>query len=310
LPSAQRLETLVPVAGHLVHMPAHIYIRVGDYAAAARRNEVAAEVDLDYIQSCGVQGIYPMLYYSHNLHFLAVANALRGRFSDANKAAERLVAHVGPAAKQVPDLEAFLPTQLAILVCFHRWDEILKLPEPDPSLKQNKACWHFARGMAYAASGKSAEAAAERRQLLSIKESLPADAKFGPFNRAHDILKIAELQLSAKIALAGKDPKTAIELLETAVPLEDSLRYMEPPDWYLYSREALGAALVSAGEYARAETVYRTDLEKNPRKGRALFGLQASLNAQGKKSSAGQVQREFAKAWENADTPLRSDDLW
>lgn len=154
LPSAERLETLAPAAGHLVHMPAHIYMRIGDYEAAARRNEIAVMADRAYFQAGNMQGIYGLGYYSHNLHFLAIAHAMQGRFSDAKKAADQLVEHVGPYVKDISLLEGFMPTPMLILVRFHQWEDILKLPQPDPNMALTTALWHFARGMAYAATGK------------------------------------------------------------------------------------------------------------------------------------------------------------
>src|SRR5258706_5438713 len=157
--SAQRLEKLVPAAGHLVHMPAHIYMRTGDYEGAARRNEVAAAADHDYIQACGVKGIYPLMYYSHNLHFLAVAESLQGKYAAAKNAADKLVANVEGSIKDIPELEGFLPTPYFILATFQRWDDILKLRAPALELKNTQAASHFTRGMALAATGKSSIAA-------------------------------------------------------------------------------------------------------------------------------------------------------
>jgi tetratricopeptide (TPR) repeat protein len=310
LPSAQRLESLVPAAGHLVHMPAHIYMRVGDFAAAARRNEVAASADRDYIQACGIKGVYPLLYYSHNLHFLSVAQALQGRFADARKAADKLAANVSPSVKDIPELEGFLPTHIFVLAMFQRWDDLLNLPPPDPSLKQVSSLQHFGRGLAYAATGKLSEAESERSRLLAIKQDIPEDAKFGALNKVHDVLKVADLHLAGTIARARGDNRAAIGLLEQAVAAEDRLRYAEPPDWYLYNREALAGALMAAKDYAKAEEVCREDLRRNPRKGRALYGLQASLQAQGKDRAANLIKRDFETAWKNADTKLPPLATW
>jgi tetratricopeptide (TPR) repeat protein len=187
---------------------------------------------------------------------------------------------------------------------FQRWDDLLALPLPDPSLKQASALQHFGRGLAYAATGKLSEAESERSRLLAIKEGIPVDTKFGALNKVHDVLKVADLQLSAKLALARGDNRAAIGLLEKAVAAEDELRYTEPPDWYLYNREALASALMASKDYAGAEKVCREDLRRNPRKGRALYGLQASLEAQGKNRAANLTKRDFETAWRNADTEL------
>jgi tetratricopeptide (TPR) repeat protein len=309
LPSAAQLESFAPAAGHLVHMPSHVYLRVGDYAAAARRNEVASEADLDYVQACGVQGVYPAMYTSHNMHFAAVAHLLQGRYAAAQRWAERLRDHVKPVADQSPEFESFLPTLEQVLVGFGRWEEILALPQPAGKFKVHRSIWHFARGMAFAALGKSELATKEADAVAALKQEL-GDAQFGPFNKAADVLAIAENQVRARIALAAGETSTAAELLEAVVPVEDRLRYMEPPDWYLYTREALGGVLLSAGKYSEAEAVFRKDLERNRRKGRALFGLHASLQLQGEKGPANFVERGYRKAWENADTTLTPESIW
>ncbi len=309
LPSAERLTTLVPAAGHLVHMPAHIYMRTGDYKSAAQRNKVAAEVDQAYIKSSGVQGVYPLMYYSHNLYFLAVAYVMEGRFSDAKKAADQLEAHVGPHVKGMPMFEFFMPTSTLILVRFQRWDDILKSPKPDPSMPIANAMWHFARGMAYTANGKVKEAESERKLLIAAENAVPGGTTWD-LNSASSVLKIAELVLDAHIALAKDDKKSAIEFLRKAVEAEDALNYAEPPGWYIPTREALGSVLMLNGDYAEAERVFRVDLNKNPRSGRSLFGLLKSLKSQGKNYDAQLVQKEFEVAWKNADIQLKEvEDL-
>jgi tetratricopeptide (TPR) repeat protein len=308
LPSAQRLITLVPAAGHLVHMPAHIYMRTGDYKGAAIRNQVAAEVDEAYIKSNSVQGVYPLMYYSHNLHFLAVAHAMQGRFSDAKKAADQLEAHVSPYVKEMPMLEFFVPTSTLILVSFNRWEDILRSPKPDPNMLITTAVWHFARGMAYAANGKVAKAESERKLFMGVKKRMPAETMWD-LNSTSNVLGIAENVLDAKIAIAKGNKKSAIELLRKAVEAEDALNYAEPSGWYIPVRESLGGILLLSGDYAEAEKVFRADLEKNPRSGRSLFGLMQSLKAQGKNYEAQLVQTEFEAAWKNADTQLRVKDL-
>ena len=309
LPSAERLKTLAPAAGHLVHMPAHIYMRTGDYKSAAQRNKVAAEVDQAYIKSSGVQGVYPLMYYSHNLHFLAVAYAMEGRFSDAKKAADQLEAHVGPHVKGMPMLEFFMPTSTLILVRFQRWGDILESPKPNPNMSITTAVWHFVRGMAYAATGKVKEAESERKQFISVMKTIPA-GKTWDLNTVNSVLEVAENVVDARIALAKGDNKSAIELLKKAVEAEDALNYAEPPGWYIPTRESLGSVLMLNGEYAEAEKVFRVDLDKNPRSGRSLFGLLKSLKAQGKNYDAQLVQKEFEVAWKNADIQLKQvEDL-
>ncbi|HEY7535049.1 MAG TPA: hypothetical protein VH878_03805 [Thermodesulfobacteriota bacterium] len=285
-------------------MPAHIYMRTGDYGAAAERNKVAAQMDETYINSSGVQGVYPLMYYTHNLHFLAIAYAMQGRFSDAKKAADKLEAHVGPHVKEMPMVEFFMPTSNLILVRFQKWDDILKSPKPNPETAITNAMWHFARGMAYAATGRFNNAETERKQFISVNKTIPAEATWD-LNSANSVLKIPENVLDARIALARGNKQTAIKFLRKAAEAEDTLNYAEPPSWYIPVRESLGGVLMLNGDYAEAEKVFRADLEKNPRNGRSLFGLYKSLKAQGKNYDAQLVQREFEVAWKNADIQLK-----
>jgi tetratricopeptide (TPR) repeat protein len=308
LPSAERLGGLAPAAGHLVHMPAHIYIRTGDYLGAAQSNVAGAEADRAYIKASGAQGVYPMMYYSHNLHFLAIASMMEGRFADARTAARQLEANVGPHIKEMPMLDWFMPTTTFILVRFHRWDDILKSAEPDRGSPLANAFWHFGRGMALAATGQIQQARAEEQIFVAARKAMPADAQMG-FNTASTVMSIAEKRLGAAIALAGQNRKAAVALLKEAVPIEDSLAYDEPPDWYLPSREALGGALIAGSDYKEAEEVFRAQLAREPRSGRALFGLSESLRGQGKTSAAEMIKRLFEVAWKNADTPLKLADL-
>ncbi|MFL6275923.1 MAG: hypothetical protein ACJ74G_12110 [Blastocatellia bacterium] len=314
LPSAQRLKVLTPAAGHLVHMPAHIDIRTGNYEAAARANVYGAEADRDYIKVAGAQNVYSMMYYSHNLHFLTIANCMQGRFREAEAAAAQLEAHLkpylaGPMGEvMLPMLDSFLPTPTIVLARFRKWDELLASPEPDKKLKVTGAMWHFARGLAYVAAGKASDAESEQKLFIAATKTIPADSPYG-FNTALTVLKVAEPLLAGKIAWLKGDKKMAIDLLKRAVEAEDALKYDEPADWQLPTRETLGGALLLSGDYAAAEPVFRAELERNPRSGRALFGLVESLKGQGKQSAAAFVQAELDAAWKNADTKLRLQDL-
>jgi tetratricopeptide (TPR) repeat protein len=303
LPYVAKLPASVPAAGHLVHMPAHIYMRTGDYDNAARSNEVAAKADEAFFKLTGTAGMYPVMYYNHNLHFLAIAYGMEGRFADAMRAAHQLEGNVGPHVKEIPMLEGFMTTSTLMLVRFRRWDDILKLPQADPSRHATSAVQHFARGMAYAATGKTENASNELKALVEARKAVPAEASFG-LNSAASILQIAEDVLSARVFVAKHDNNAAIALLRKAVEMEDSLAYDEPPAWFLPVRESLGGALMLKGDYAEAERTFRADLEKNPRNGRSLFGLMESLKAQGKRQEAGTLQKEFESAWKNSDVKL------
>jgi tetratricopeptide (TPR) repeat protein len=311
LAGATRLASLAPNAGHIVHMPAHIYIRTGDYEAAVKTNEQAAEVDRAYIKQNGAEGLYPMMYYSHNLHFIAMSGAMNGRYAEARKNADLLAANVGPHVKGMPPLEGFMTIPMAVEVRFHHWNEILKMQPPDPTLKTVDVFWHFARGMALAGTGKIADAESEYKIVSDAEAATSPDVIFQmPINnKAKDIMKIAENALGAKIALAKKDTAGAISMLQQAITIQDSLKYNEPADWFYPVRENLGGALLMSGDAAGAEKVFREDLDRNPRNPRSLFGLQQSLLQQKRDYDAGFVQKQFDASWKGVPQALKLDDL-
>lgn len=308
LPYVARLPAQTPAAGHLVHMPAHIYMRTGDYANASLSNDLAAKADRAFFRANGNEGMYPVMYYNHNVHFLAIAYSMEGRYSDAIRAARELESNVGPHLKAMPMLEGFMTTSTLMLVRFGRWNDILRLPKPAPNRIASNTLWHFARGMAFAAKGQTAQAERELKLFSAARKDIPADANFG-LNSAQNILQIAEDFLEGKIALAKHDYATAIAHFESGVKIEDALAYDEPPAWFIPVRESLGGTLMQQGKYAEAEKVFRADLEKNPRNGRSLFGLSESLKAQGNNAEAQAVRKEFEVAWKYADTQLRIKEL-
>lgn len=309
--SALRLETLAPAAGHLVHMPAHVYMRMGDYEASARSNAVGAEADRIYLRESGTSGsMYDMMYYAHNLHFLAAARSMEGRFADAKQAADELVAHAQTLVHDMPMAETYLPTAIFILVRFHHWDDLLTMPAPDSSLAMTTAFWHFGRGSAAAAKGQLGLAETERQALETALIHTPAEVEFSFFfNKATTFLDLAANILDARVATAQGDRRKAITCWEKAVHDQDGLNYGEPPEWFYPVRESLGAALLQDGAASEAEAVFRADLERYPRNPRSLFGLWKSLEAQKKNADAEWVRREFEAAWKNADFTLRLEDL-
>ena len=308
LASAERLKTLAPASGHLVHMPAHVYMRVGDYHGASHANEVAAAADRAYISAHNVEGMYPLMYYSHNLHFLAVSSSMEGRFHDAQAAASQVQARAAPAAKDMPMLEWFVPTPTLVLVRFAKWDEVLRLPKPDPALRLHTAIWRFARGLAFNGHGEFDKAAEELTALRAVIGQIPKDTMFG-FSPAQSVLKVGERMLSGKLAAGRGKTSEALKALREAIDAEDQLSYDEPPDWYVPAREALGAVLLRSGDAAKAEGVFRDELTKHPNNGRALWGLQRSLERQGKSQDASSVNAKFQIAWKYADTQLRLEDF-
>lgn len=305
---APRLAQLMPAAGHIVHMPAHIYMRTGDYAAAAKSNEDAARADREYIRASGAMGVYPVMYYNHNLHFLAIAYSMEGRSAEALRAARELDENVAPHIREMPMLEAFSAIRPMMLVRTRQWRAILDLPLPSSDMLLSSAIFHWARGVAFVSTEEVSNAERERAEFARVQQRVPADASFG-LNKASDILRIAENVLAARIRLAQGDRRAGIGLLRNAVTVEDALSYDEPPAWFLPARETLGAALLADGSAAEAEAVFRADLERNRRNGRSLFGLAASLKAQGKTYAAQLVEDEFHKAWKDADTQLRLEDF-
>jgi tetratricopeptide (TPR) repeat protein len=309
LPYVARLPAQVPSAGHLVHMPAHIYMRTGDYHAAAESNVAAARADESYIRATGARGVYPLMYYSHNLHFEAIAYAMAGNAARALDAARRLEANVAPALKEMPMLEGFMTTAPLILVRFRRWSDVMRLPQPDASMPVTVATWRFARAMAYASTGKPDDAARERQLFTDSVNSLPADTPFGSLNTAAAVFRVAAHTLDARMAAARGDLAAAAPALRLAAEAEDALNYDEPPPWFLPARESLGGVLLRAGRAAEAERVFRDDLRRNPHNGRSLFGLRESLKAQGRRRESLLVSRRFALAWRHADTRLRLADL-
>ena len=309
LAGANRLAELAPAAGHIVHMPAHIYIRTGDYEAALKTNQKAALADQAYIKGGAAPGIYSMMYYSHNLHFIAMAAAMNGNYAEARRGAQLLAANVGPHVKEMPPLGGFMTVPLAVEVRFHKWNEILKTPEPDAAIKTANVFWHFAHGLALAGTGDLDGAEAEHKFLTAAEEQTPPDAIFQmPINnKTKDILKIAENVLGAKIALAKNDMDATVNQLRTAVATQDLLKYDEPEDWFYPVRENLGAVLMKIGDYAGAEEVFRADLAIHPRNPRSLFGLEQALKSQDRAYDAGFVRKQFDANWKGATRPTIDD---
>ena len=305
LPCARRLPDLAPGAGHLVHMPGHIYLRLGMYEEAVERNVHASSVDHDYLAHRKLTGIYPMGYYPHNVHFLWTALSMEGRSQEALKTARDLQQLVpwGVVAK-APALEEFAPTVLFTYVRFGKWDDVLKVPKPPAELTYTTIIWHYARGMAFAATKRSEEARQEQKTLAGLVSSIPDDRIMGG-SRVVDLAKIAELVLAGEIAARQGQYEQSIEQLQAAAQIEDRLRYYEPPLWHIPVRHSLGAVLLQARRPAEAEHVYRTDLKQHPHNGWALFGLKKSLEAQQKQAQVKTADQEFQQAWARADVQLQ-----
>jgi tetratricopeptide (TPR) repeat protein len=304
LPSAKRLATLAPSAGHLVHMPAHTYIRTGNYLEAARANVAAVRADERTAKS-GTDTFYMIGYYGHNLHFLAIANAFAGNSREAIAAANKLYAFEAPRIREVPQVDGFLFTPALLLVEFGRWDDVLVLPEPAFEAPLTSTLWHFARTLAFAGKGQSEDAQAERAKFLEAAAAVPKTTEYGN-NDAAGVLAVARPYLDGRLALMAGNNVGAIAQFRLAVAAEDALAYDEPPAWYLPSRDALGVALLRDCDYPAAEQVYRDELKLHPESGRALFGLRAALLAQKRDSEAAAMGKRFERAWRAADMKLEA----
>jgi tetratricopeptide (TPR) repeat protein len=305
---ADKLGALVPGAGHLVHMPAHTYMRVGRYHDASLANELASKADESYITQCRAQGIYPLVYHPHNVHFLVASAAMEGRAAVSIAAARKLATHSDPKMMREPGLETlqhYWITPLYALTRFSKWDEILEEPRPANGLDYPTGVWHYARGMALSATGQADPARKELAALSAIagKPAMKSQTIWG-FNSFASILGLAVQFLEADIASRGGDAAKAVAHLTKAVALEDDLIYQEPPDWYASARQALGATLGRAGRWADAEAAYRADLVRNPENGWSLAGLAAALDAQGKGAEAGEARKRLEKAWALADVSI------
>ena len=298
LAAAERLPRLAPAAGHLVHMAAHIYDRVGDHPAAARANADAAAVDRAYFRQSAASNPYEG-YYAHTLSFLAVSHTQQGRYRAAISAARQFGRQVASTMPGVPGVEGFLPAPALINVRFQKWSAVLQLPRPPLIFAGPRAVRHFARGMAFTARGQIKLGLTERMRFDQARSAMPVDEAWGR-NLAADVLNIAAATLDGTLALARGDHVAAIAFFETGIAAEDALEYDEPSPWYLPVREPLGAALLAQGDATAAEVVFTAELTKHPRSGRALFGLAAALKAQGKPVEG--VEREFVQAWRNADS--------
>ncbi|WP_404788022.1 hypothetical protein [Altericista sp. CCNU0014] len=306
LPSADRLMKLFPNAGHLVHMPSHIYIRTGRYRDAVLSNQLGIKADDAYLAKTKAQGIYPLAYKPHNHHFLWFAAMMAGQSKVAQQAAEH-TAKVDPKLMGEGELAGALQHYSVIplfaFIRFGQWEKILATPAP--TLSYPKGIWHYARGMAFLGKGQSAQAMQELNQLREIAaEPVHKELKIWGFNTTGNVLAIATAVLSGEHAAKQGDGEMAIAHLKTAVKLEDALVYTEPPDWYQPTRQALGDVLLKTGKAMEAERVYREDLKIYPENGWSLNGLAQSLQAQGKTKAAQSVRMRFQSAWKHADFPL------
>jgi tetratricopeptide (TPR) repeat protein len=306
LPCAKRLQTLVPGAGHLVHMPTHIYMRLGMWDLAVEHNEHAVAADERFIQDRHPTGIYPLGYYPHNLDVMQAALVMLGRRSDAIAAARKIASIDSyEVALQVPPVESFSAKPLYAYSRFGNWEEILKEPAPPAQLRYATGVWHYARGLALAATAHLDSAVVEHDSVAAIASSISPDV-YASLNSAKSILAIAERHLAATIARQQGKREEAMSALKQGIRLEDDLTYDEPAGWYLPLRQPLGELLLEAGKPKEAERAYREDLVRFPNNGWSFHGLELSLRAQHRTSEADDVARQFHRIWAKADVTIAS----
>jgi len=304
--AADRLRDLTPGLGHLVHMPSHIDVRRGRWVQAITANEKAMASDLRYSAQVPAQGFY-RLYMSHNHHMLAYAAMMIGRSAAALASIDEMVARMPEDWRKeyAAIADGFIAMPLEVRIRFGKWDEILAAPEPPEFLPVARALRLYARGVALAAQGKTAEARAEQKAFEAARALVPAEATFGN-NTAADLLGVATGMLEGEIAYREGNAEAGLAALRKAVEAEDGLRYDEPPDWILPVRHALGAALLQSSKPAEAEAVFREDLRRLPDNGWSLFGLGRALRLQGKEAEAAVVEARFNEVWSGADVALKS----
>ena len=308
LPSADRLAALAPASGHLVHMPAHIYIRTGNHEQALNSNLVAARMDEDFFRT-HTPGVYAM-YYAHNLDFIVVEDCFLGRAADAAAAAQKLYGLAAPMAAEMSAVDPALAAPALVAVRFRRWDDALKLAQPGGNLPVSMFLWHYARAMAHAWQGDEQLAVQElaAMQQLGEKASRVPINPVGARNAAR-LVEIGEHTLRARLAENGSDLEGALAHLRAAVALEDQMDYDEPPDWIAPVRESLGGLLLRNKRFAEADAIFREDLQRNPGNPRSYFGLAEALRGESQTDAAAEAQRQFEQRWQKADVKLTVADL-
>jgi len=307
--AADALANLVPGSGHLVHMPSHIYFRVGRYQDAALANIRAADVDEAYIAECNAQGFYPALYYPHNIHFLWASATMQGQSELSLKSARRVVENVRiEQVEQFPTIQFFRTVPMLSLVRFARWEEILSEPEPHAPFAFARAIWHYGRGVAYA-SMENKESALKELAAIERLEPEVDEIFMGNVYPAKSLIGIAKSLLRGEMSFRSGAMSAAVTSFEEAVAMQDALPYTEPPFWYYPTRQSLGAALLADGRAAEAQLVFEADLEQYPMNGWSLYGLTEALNAQGRTAPAEAARQRFETVWQFSDVTLSSSVL-
>jgi tetratricopeptide (TPR) repeat protein len=312
LPYAERLPNLAPAAGHLVHMPTHLYLRLGRYGEVSTLNARAIEADRKYLGPDRLQvdptkglDVYRIMYYTHNIHMRWAGLCMEGRSADAIEAAREVAASVPPeVVRMMPPTEYFSPVVYYTFARFGKWDEMLAEPAPPPDLRFTTGMWHYGRALAFTAEGRLFDALGERDSVAAIAAEIPDDVLIGAANRARAVLHLAARIATGKLALKQGHPEDAVRILRDAVEAQDGLRYDEPPIWYYSARQTLGAALILTGRASEAESTFRVDLRQWPNNGWSLYGLMLAQRATGDLTASEDTGREFKKAWAWSDVTL------
>lgn len=309
--AADKLERLMPGAGHMVHMPSHIYVRVGRYADAAASNERAILADERYIAQCQAQGLYPVGYYPHNIHFLWSAATMEGRAEVAIDAARKVAAKMPQdmAAHDFVPLQDFLSTPYYALVRFGRWEEMLTEAKPPQALAHMTAMWHYGRGIAFAERGQVERAEGELKAMRALVTHPSLEDAEVAGTKLTSLIELAGKLVEGEIAAKQQRWDDAVRSLKEAVAMQDAQRYNEPPTWHYPVRQSLGAVLMAAGRTKEAETVYMEDLQRNRENGWSLYGLAESLKAQGRTEDAAAAEARFKRAWTRADVSLTASSF-
>ncbi|MHA6250255.1 tetratricopeptide repeat protein [Pontibacter sp. CAU 1760] len=312
--SAQLLETLVPGAGHLLHMPSHTYIRTGNYHAGTLANQRAVQADSAYTSACHAQGAYPLAYYPHNYHFMAATATMEGNGELALFAANKLAEHVNTEVMKTKGwetLQHYHTIPYFVAVKFGKWDRILQLKKEDVDLTYPSLIRHYARGMAYVGKNDLPKAKAELAQLekLAAKEDELKEMTIWELNSMYDIGQIAKLVLQGEVLAKEGSYDQSIRVLREAIAIEDNLNYNEPPDWFFSVRHHLGAVLLAAKQYQEAASLYTQDLAMLPKNGWALSGLAQAYAGTGEATKASATQKQFEDAWQWADVQLHASKV-
>ena len=304
VPCAERLGSLMPGAGHLVHMPTHIYVRLGRWDEAVEHNQMAVHVDQEYVDARHPTGVYPIGYVPHNYHVMWEALNMTGRSAEALSAARTIVEKVPvDVVRTIPPLEYFTPSVFLTLARFSRWDETLAEPAPPADLRYSTGIWYYTRGLAFAAKNQLDSARVARDSVAAIGAAIPPE-QTANLNSTKALLQVAERSLSADLAAREGRLDEAVTLFRQGIEVEDNLIYDEPTAWALPLRQQLGAVLLAAKRNKDAEQAFRQDLVRFPNNGWSLHGLAEALRAQGRTREADEVAAKFKRVWAKADVTL------